>query len=117
MSQKQYESIFKKYSNQIINAVKSKEERSIQLPESSFTSVGDRKLVKTQTSTKSNYAFSIVIENGEVKNNIGGSAVARNLRDVLLSSVPFRAATRGIKVKIRLDNKFVLHVEYPEVGI
>jgi hypothetical protein len=43
-------------------------------------------------------------------NNIGGSAVARDLERILRSNHEFKVITKGKFVKIRLDKNFDLHV-------
>lgn len=72
---------------------------SVQLDSGMFTSVGNR-----QT-----YSFRLDTINGSVPVK-RGSAVARDLKRVLDSSVEFRTSAKGKRVVIRLDSKFRLQV-------
>lgn len=58
-----------------------------------------------------NWRFNLELTNGKLSNNIKGSAVARNLEMVLTDSVDTRPLLLGKKVKINMDNDFVLKIQ------
>lgn len=75
----------------------------IDMSEDEFVAVGNRK----------SYGFRLQTDNGEVTNNIGGSAVARDLYGVLSANPSFMELaegrrivfTMGVKFKLRIENK------------
>lgn len=61
--------------------------------------------------TQSEYSFNLEIKNGVVHNNIGGSAVARDLLEVLRNSVAAQQLMKEHFFKINLNNEFVLTIQ------
>lgn len=78
------------------------EEQEINFTKSDFHSLGNR--------NKSDYSFSLEIENGKVKNNISASAVARDLYDVLLSSPKIKELLQGNHIKFSLGKAYILKI-------
>lgn len=72
---------------------------SIELNSKDFTSVGNRK----------SYSFNLEFDNGSVSNNIGGSAVARNLAAVISRSSVMPVLKNG-HYKFNMDKNFTLWV-------
>lgn len=96
-----YIDLWTQYRPLIISALKSSNTaEQIQLNRSEFTAVGNRK----------KYSFNLELDRGLVANNIGGSAVARDLVSVLSSSKEAAAELAKGYVKIHLDNSFALWV-------
>lgn len=62
----------------------------------------------------SGYTFRLDIVNCDIPRK-SGSAVARDLKEVLDNSDEFRRYVRGKNLMIRLDSKFVLHIHYFEL--
>ena len=75
--------------------------QSIQLNSEDFDKVGNR----------SNYSFNLEFLNGVVSNNIGGSAVARDLAQVLKSSKEINDILKAGHFKINMDRQFCLWIE------
>lgn len=75
--------------------------QSIQLNSEDFNKVGNR----------NNYSFDLEILNGIVSNNIGGSAVARDLAQVLESSNEIIEILKTGHFKINMDKQFCLKIE------
>lgn len=75
--------------------------QSIQLNSEDFNKVGNRQ----------NYSFNLEFTNGVVSNNIGGSAVARDLAEVLENSSDIRAILKTEHYKINMDRQFCLWIE------
>ena len=62
-----------------------------------------------QRGNRDKYSFSMTIEDGNVP-ELGGSAVARDLKTVLDGSESFRKYAAGKRIGIRLTSSFVLEV-------
>lgn len=75
--------------------------QSIQLNSEEFRNVGKR----------SNYSFNLEFENGIVSNNIGGSAVARDLANVLETSTEINEILKTGNFKINMDRRFCLWIQ------
>ena len=75
--------------------------QSIQLNSEDFNKVGNR----------SNYSFNLEFVNGIVCNNIGGSAVARDLAQVLENSNEIKEILKTGHYKINMDRQFCLWIE------
>ncbi len=73
-----------------------------------FESAGDR--------GKSGYTFSITMENGKVINNIGGSAVARDLYEALKSDDAIKAMLQDKSVKINVGKSFLLSIKTTHIS-
>jgi hypothetical protein len=84
----------------INQAIKSGGEHQIQLTREEFDAAGNRE----------SYRFNLEFEYGEVSNNIGGSAVARDLARLLQADELFAKLAKGIHVKINLDDSFMLNI-------
>ncbi|MEO5912064.1 MAG: hypothetical protein ABIP95_14330 [Pelobium sp.] len=78
------------------------EEQEINFTRSDFHSLGNR--------NKSDYGFSLELENGKVKNNISGSAVARDLYDVLMSNDKVKELLQGQHFKLSLGKAYILKI-------
>ena len=74
-----------------------------QLFKHEFEAIGDR--------TKSGYSFNLEIKNGDLKNNIGGTAVARDLFEVLKSSETAKELMKDNYFKINLTKNFILKIQ------
>ena len=63
--------------------------------------------------SKSGYTFNLVLKNGVTVNNIGGSAVARDLRDYLVDSPFFKKLLKSkvLTVKLGIGYQLTLHKE------
>ena len=75
----------------------------LQLNPADFKKVGDR--------GKSGYSFNLEYKNGMVYNNIGGTAVARDLAKVLESSPGIMKILNTGHFKIKMDKNFCLCIE------
>lgn len=75
--------------------------KSLKLNAEDFKAVGQRK----------SYSFNLEFENGKVNNNIGGSAVARDLAQVLESSNEIKNILGEGHFKINMNKEFCLKVE------
>lgn len=84
------------------------EEQSFKLNATDFESAGDR--------SKAGYAFNLVIENGKVTNTTGGSAVARDLLEVLKSDDPIKSMLQGRSIKISVGKTFVLSIKNSHIS-
>ncbi|WP_165953179.1 hypothetical protein [Pedobacter changchengzhani] len=78
------------------------EEQEINFTKSDFHNLGNR--------NKSDYSFSLEIENGKVKNNISGSAVARDLYDLLISDAKTKELLQGNHFKFSLGKAYILKI-------
>lgn len=74
--------------------------RSIQLEKKSFDQLGNR----------SSYSFNIQYAQGKVANNLGGSAVARDLNGEIHGSMSIRSILKEGNYKINMDSAFALWV-------
>ena len=79
------------------------EEQNFKLNITDFESAGDR--------GKSGYTFNLMLENGKVTNNISGSAVARDLFELLKSDDVIKAIFQERTVKISVGKSFVLNIK------
>ncbi|MBW4890017.1 hypothetical protein KXQ82_09830 [Mucilaginibacter sp. HMF5004] len=105
MEERQYLTTWKKYIPVIRLHLKRSltEDQSFKLNITDFESAGDR--------GKSGYSFNIAIENGKVTNNIGGSAVARDLYEALKADEAIKAILQDKAVKISVGKTFVLSIK------
>lgn len=78
------------------------EEQVINFTKSDLHSLGNR--------NKADYTFSLEIENGKVKNNISGSAVAQDLFDVLISSPKIKELLQDNHFKLSLGKAYILKI-------
>lgn len=78
------------------------EEQEINFTQSDFHSLGNR--------NKSDYGFSLDLDNGKVKNNISGSAVARDLHEVLMTDIKVKDLLLGKHFKISMGKSYVLKI-------
>lgn len=85
---------------QMKNAVNGSKE--IKMPKREFEVYGKRKV--------SDYILNLEISNGKVSNNIKGSAVARDLFDVLNSDDSCRALLADKNYKFDLGKEFILRI-------
>lgn len=100
-SEGKYSDLWSSKRNEFIKALKSNTQiSSIQLHEKEFQEVGNRK----------KYSFSLRLDNGNVVNNIRGSAVARDLDEMLRYSSHIKGLLIGRQVVIRLDSEFCLWI-------
>jgi len=100
-AQGKYGNLWKKKIPQIIEKLKQKTGvTSIDLNRSEFLLVGSRK----------NYSFNLVMLEGDVGNNIGGSAVARDLAAVLINSSEVMEFLRASNYKFNMDKGFNLTI-------
>ena len=83
-------------------------EQSFKLNITDFESAGDR--------GKSGYMFSILIENGRVVNNIGTSAVARDLFESLKSDEAIKAMFANKSIKISVGKTFLFSIKTTNVS-
>ena len=97
-----YEDIWKQIIPATTDAVSNGNLLELNLGRTAFDRVGNRK----------SYSFRLELNNGSVANNIGGSAVARDLARVLESNALFMNAAKGKKVVLRLDGKFTFTVTF-----
>src|ERR1700712_667769 len=84
------------------------EEQQFKLNIQDFESAGDR--------GKSGYTFSITMENGRVTNNIGGSAVGRDLYEKLKSYEAIKAMLQDRAIKISVGKSFLLSIKNTHVS-
>lgn len=101
-SENKYTALWQSYINQIHRKLTdSNEPQTIQLDKDKFAKVGNRK----------SYSFNLEYKNGVVNNNIGGSAVARDLDKVISKSEAIKSILKNGYCKINLDKNFVLHIQ------
>lgn len=100
-----YLSLWKKYLPVIRIKLKQslKAGQSLQLQKHEFFSVGDRK--------PEHYTFNLEIQNGQVINDISGTAVARDLFYVLKEDQVLKEYFKYRKVKINMGKIFILMFE------
>jgi hypothetical protein len=82
-------------------------EQSFKLNITDFESAGDR--------GKSGYTFSLQMENGKVTNNIGGSAVARDLFEALKSDETIKAMLLEKSIKISVGKKLLFSIKNKKI--
>lgn len=97
--------LWQKYRPVIISKMRSALETSqeYQLTKHEFEAIGDR--------TNSGYGFNLEIKNGIVQNNIEGTAVARDLYEVLKSSETAKMLMINNYFKINLTKDFILTIQ------
>jgi hypothetical protein len=95
-----YEDIWKQLLPTMTEAVANGKALELNLGRAAFDAVGNRK----------SYAFRLDLNNGRATNNIGGSAVARDLARILAENPKFMAAAKGKGVVMRLDGGFVFQL-------
>lgn len=101
-SENKYTALWQGYLSQIQRELTdSNEPQTIQLDKEKFTDVGNRK----------SYSFNLEYKNGIVNNNIGGSAVARDLDKVISKSETIKSILKNGYYKINLDREFILHIQ------
>ncbi|WP_323757985.1 GIY-YIG nuclease family protein [Roseivirga sp.] len=96
-----YEDIWKQVIPTILDALKEGRSTDIYIGKAPFAAVGNRK----------SYTFNLELNNGQVANNISGSAVARDLARVLSNHSEFMKLSKGRQLIIRLDKQFTLQVK------
>lgn len=98
-------SLWKKYRPAILNKMKMcfEEPQEYQLSRHEFEAIGDR--------LNSGYSFNLEIGNGTVINNIEGTAVARDLFEVLKQSNIARELMQNNYFKINLAKNFILTIQ------
>lgn len=105
MEERQYIATWKRYLPVIRLHLKKSlnDEQQFKLNIQDFESAGDR--------GKSGYIFSLTIENGKVVNSVGGSAVARDLFEVLRYDEGVKAILQDKNVKISVGKTFMLSIK------
>jgi hypothetical protein len=97
-----YSSLWTSYRSQIEEKLKvASDKQMIQLHADDFKKVGNR----------NNYSFNLEYQNGVVSNNIGGTAVARDLANVLDSSKTIMEILKEGHFKINMDKQYCLWIE------
>lgn len=76
----------------------------------SYTLKDKEELFKTAGNRKT-YSFRADFEDGICTSNLDGTAVGRDLRDVVTSSAEFRKVCQGKSVTIRMGKNFDFHIE------
>jgi hypothetical protein len=84
------------------------EEQQFKLNITDFESAGER--------GKSGYTFNLQMENGKVRNNISGSAVARDLYESLKSDDIIKAFLQDKSVKISVGKSFMLTIRTAQIS-
>lgn len=110
MEERKYLTTWKKYLPVIRLHLKRSltEEQSFKLNITDFESAGDR--------GKSGYTFNITMENGKVTNNISGSAVARDLFELLKTDDTVKAFLQDRFVKISVGKSFLLTIKTTHIS-
>ncbi len=85
---------------EIKNAINANKNNVINLDKSSFEQLGDRK----------KYSFKLHLKEGVVANNIGGSAVARDLFKALNSNLELKKELNKKNIVFRLDSTYNLSI-------
>ncbi len=111
MEERKYLQTWKKYIPVIrIHLKKSVNgDQQFKLEVTDFESAGDR--------GKSGYTFNIQIENGKVINNISGSAIARDLFELLKADETVKAFFQDKNVKISVGKSFMLTIKTTHISI
>lgn len=107
MGEGKYLSIWQKELPFILSAIKEKKDPK-QLNIEEFQQSGDRE--------KSGYGFRLDIINGTVPTK-KGTAVARDLKEVLDNSIEFRNIAKGKNILIQMGKGFKLNVEASDMAI
>ncbi|MCQ2330000.1 MAG: hypothetical protein MJZ93_05545 [Paludibacteraceae bacterium] len=103
MGQCLYTQIWKNHLSDIIEIIKGGESSFFQVEQEAFENAGNR--------PSSGYNFRTEFTNGECTNRPSGSAVGRDLAEVVEMSQEFREACNEKFVVIRMGKNFDLHVE------
>ena len=111
MEERKYLQTWKKYIPVIRLYLKKSvtEDQQFKLNITDFESSGDR--------GKSGYTFNLQMENGKVTNNISGSAVARDLYELLKADEAIKAFLQDKSVKISVGKSFMLTIKSSPVSI
>jgi len=96
-----YEDIWDMLLPQIRKGLKDSIPTEIQLQKEYFDKVGNRKL----------YSFNLEFINGRIANNVGGSAVARDLARVMQSDDDIQTTLNNKHIKIRMDKYFTVYIK------
>lgn len=110
MEERKYLQTWKKYLPVIRLHLKRSvnEEQQFKLNITDFESAGER--------GKSGYTFNLQMENGKVKNNISGSAVARDLFESLKNDDIIKAFLQDKSVKISVGKSFTLSIKTSHIS-
>lgn len=101
MKQNLYSEIWRKVGLDLLDLiVYTNNQASIQLSNESFEAVGNRK----------DYSFTFELVEGRIFNNFEGSAVARDLAEIILNSSGWMKFPSNKHLKITLDKNFTLHI-------
>jgi hypothetical protein len=105
MEERKYLQTWKKYVPVIRLYLKKSmtEDQQFKLNITDFESAGDR--------GKSGYTFNLQMENGKPTNNISGSAVARDLYELLKADESIKAFLQDKSVKISVGKSFILTIK------
>jgi hypothetical protein len=105
MEERKYLQTWKKYIPVIRLYLKKSlnEDQQFKLNITDFESAGDR--------GKAGYTFNLQMENGKVSNNISGSAVARDLFELLKADEVIKAFLQEKSVKISVGKSFMLTIK------
>ena len=111
MEERKYLQTWKKYIPVIRLYLKKSvtEDQQFKLNITDFESAGDR--------GKSGYTFNLQMENGKVTNNISGSAVARDLFELLKADEVIKAFLQEKSVKISVGKSFMLTIKSSPVSV
>ncbi|MDB5023697.1 MAG: hypothetical protein JWP78_1452 [Mucilaginibacter sp.] len=111
MEERKYLQTWKKYIPVIRLYLKKSltEDQQFKLNITDFESAGDR--------GKSGYTFNLQIENGKVSNNISGSAVARDLFELLKADEVIKAFLQEKSVKISVGKSFMLTIKTSHISV
>lgn len=95
-----YEDIWNQIMPLILQSIRDSKPLTIQLTKEIFDKAGNRK----------SYSFNLQFRNGRVSNNIGGSAVARDLARVLENNNQFKNFSIKKDIQLRMGNEFTLEI-------
>jgi len=102
MKQNLYTKIWRKVSPDILDLiVYTNNQASIQLSNEMFEAAGSRK----------DYSFNLELVDGRISNNIEGSAVARDLAEVILNSSDWADFLSNKHIKIALNQEFTFRIQ------
>ncbi|MGZ3889384.1 MAG: hypothetical protein ACXVI9_02680 [Mucilaginibacter sp.] len=110
MEERKYLQTWKKYVPVIRLYLKKSmtEDQQFKLNITDFESAGDR--------GKSGYTFNLQMENGKPTNNISGSAVARDLYELLKADELIKAFLQDKSVKISVGKSFMLTIKTTHIS-
>jgi len=97
-----YRPIWEKYLDQIKTTIEHGIGQGFPIPPSKFNKVGNRKT----------YGFKLEVKNGKVVNNISGSAVARDLANLLVEDPSNKKMLAKKHFFVRMSNSFYCQI-YP----